>query len=538
MSARIHVARLICLFALTVAAGLPAATAAASKSQETIFEDDTLLVTKPPDTVRRTLDTMRSLGADRVRVLLFWNQLAFDAGSRTSPTPDDSRADNPESYSPAGWAQYDLIVREAEARGIKVDLNLAPPAPLWATLLTDDPELQDHYKPIPSWFRHFAAAVGKRYSGSYTPQGATRPLPRVIFWSLWNEPNEWHFLAPQYATPRSPVERAASLYRDLLDAGYAGLSQSGHGGDIILIGETAPKGRNDPGSHHSLKPLRFIRALYCVDRKFMPLQGTAAQNLVCPTTSTGRASFAGDHPGLFQTTGWAHHPYALATKPGSVSRDPDDLALGDLPRLSSTLRSVFRAHGRGSAGLPVYLTEFGFQTSPPDPFGLAPSRQADFLNQSEFAVYGNSRVRSYAQFLLVDDGPDTRFSPSSFFYWNNFQTGLVWGAGSGLEGRVKPALGAFRIPIFVPVTKSRRAATFRVWGAVRPAPNGTFQAASIQFKGRSGPFKQIKLATTTNFRGYVDVKVRITQSGQLRIAWTDPSGTTLFSRNVGVKIGR
>jgi hypothetical protein len=538
MSARTRIARLLCLLTLTVAAWLPAATASASKSQETIFEDDTLLVTKSPATVRSTLDTMRSLGADRVRVLMFWDQIAFDAGSRTSPTPDDSRADNPESWNPAGWAQYDVIVREAEARGINVDLNLAPPAPLWATLVTDDPELQNHYKPIASWFRHFAAAAGKRYSGSYTPQGDSSPLPRVKFWSLWNEPNEWHFLAPQFASPQSPVERAGSLYRDLVDAGYAGLSQSGHGGDIILIGETAPKGRNDPGSHHSLKPLRLIRALYCVDRRLKPLQGTAAQNLVCPTTSAGRASFAADHPGLFQATGWGHHPYALATRPNSVSRDPDDVALGDLPRLTNTLRSIFRAYGVGTGGLPIYLTEFGFQTNPPDPFGLPPNRQADFINQSEFAVYGNPRVRSYSQFLLVDDGPDTRFPPSSFFYWNNFQTGLVWGLGSGLEGRVKPAFSAFRVPIFVPVTKSRRAATFRVWGAARPAPNGTFQSASIQFRGRSGPFRQLKLATTTNFRGYIDTKVRITQTGQLRIAWTDPGGNTLFSRNVGVKVGR
>jgi hypothetical protein len=535
MSPRTRIARLLCLLALTVAACLPAAPAWASKSQETILQDDTLLTGGSEATAIQTLDTLKSLGADRIRVLMFWNRIAFRGSQRERPTLPDPL--NPNNYE--GWDRYDLIVREAAARGIGVDLDLAPPAPLWATVFTDDPELQNHYKPNASDFRNFATAVGTRYSGTYPdPLRPGSNLPRVTYWSVWNEPNEWHFLAPQFATPTSPVERAASLYRDLLDAAYTGLSVSGHGGDIILIGETAPKGRNDPGSHHSLKPLRLIRALYCVDRRLKPLQGTAAQNLVCPTTSAGRASFAADHPGLFQVTGWGHHPYALATRPNSVSRDPDDVALGDLSRLTNTLRSVFRAYGRGSGGLPVYLTEFGFQTLPPDPFGLPPNRQADFINQSEFAVYGNPRVRSYSQFLLVDDGPDTRFPPSSFFYWNNFQTGLVWGPSSGLEGRLKPAFSAFKVPIFVPLTKSRRAATFRVWGAVRPAPNGTFQSASIQFRGRSGPFKQIKLATTTNFRGYIDTKVRITQTGQLRIAWTDPGGTTLFSRNVGVKIGR
>ncbi|MDX6643569.1 MAG: hypothetical protein QOD76_1531, partial [Solirubrobacteraceae bacterium] len=428
-------------------------------------------------------------------------------------------------------------------RGIGVDLDFAPPAPRWAVQATSDPQLADHYKPNADDFRHFAAAVGTRYSGNYTPLGSSTKLPRVSFWSIWNEPNEWHFLAPQFASSTSPVEQSAAMYRALVDGAYTALSTTGHSGDVILIGETAPQGTktngvNLPGSHHSLDPMRFLRALYCVDRKLKSLSGSAAQALNCPTTGAGRASFASDHPGLFQASGWGHHPYALASRPNSQSRAPDDVKLGDLPRITNALRSAFGRYGRGNRGLPVYLTEFGFQTRPPDPFGLAAGRQGEFINQSEFTVYSNPRVRSYSQFLLEDDPPDTNQAPSSFFYWNTFQTGLEWGPLSGLEGRLKPGFSAFRIPIFVPVTKSRRAATFRVWGGLRPAPNGTFQSASIQFKGRTGPFKQIKRATTTNFRGYIDAKVRITRSGQLRIVWTDASGTTLFSRNVGVKVGR
>ena len=45
--------------------------------------------------------------------------------------------------------------------------------------------------------------------------------------------------------------------------------------------------------------------------------------------------------------------------------------------------------------------------------------------------------------------------------------------------------------------------------------------------------------TRTDRSGYIDTKVRITSTGQVRIAWTDPATkTTLFSRSVGVKIGR
>lgn len=556
MSAHATARRLARVLVLVLAGCFAAAPARASSGQETIFQDDSQLLNGSFAQTQSTLDTMQALGADRIRVLVFWSRLAPAAGSRTRPPNFD--ATNPNSYSQTAWNAYDNVVRGAQRRGMDVDLNFAPPVPLWATQFTGDAQLADHYRPSANEFQSFVQAVGRRYDGTFAPplagsasrRGPTasaaalpgEPLPAVRFWSIWNEPNVWNFLAPQFASSSSPVEAAAPLYRSLVDAGYSGLVATGHGGDTILIGETAPqgtktKGANRPGSHHSLDPLRLLRALYCVDRRFKPLQGAGAQAVGCPTTAGARASFASDHPGFFQATGWGHHPYALASSPNSRSKFPDDVKLGDLPRLTNALKSVFRAWGRGSAGLPVYLTEFGFQTRPPDPFAVSPSRQAEYINQSEFNVYGNSRVRSYSQFLLVDDGPDTRFPSSSFFYWNNFQTGLVWGPASGLEGRLKPSFSAFRIPIFIPRQQSPRAATFRVWGALRPAPNGTTQSASIQFKGRTGGFKRIQLATTSNFRNYVDVLVRITQSGVLRIAWTS-GGVTLFSRSVSVKIGR
>jgi hypothetical protein len=186
------------------------------------------------------------------------------------------------------------------------------------------------------------------------------------------------------------------------------------------------------------------------------------------------------------------------------------------------------------AGLPIYLTEFGYQSRPPDPFGFPPAVQAAYLNQSEFQAYNNRQIRSYSQFLLVDDGPLTQYPRNSTLYWSTFQTGIV-----ALNGAFKPSYYAFRLPIYLPVTRRRSAGKLRVWGDLRPARNGTRQTATVQFRAKARGARWQKLAslTTTNLRNYVDGRVRFTRSGAVRLAWRAAAGT-LYSREVAVTIGR
>ncbi|HEV7462253.1 MAG TPA: hypothetical protein VGN78_17100, partial [Solirubrobacteraceae bacterium] len=326
---------------------------------------------------------------------------------------------------------------------------------------------------------------------------------------------------------------AAAIYRSLVDAGYAGLVASGHGADTILIGETAPKGRSSPAPASSIKPLRFLRALYCVGTNMRPLTGDVARALSCPT-SDQRRQFPAQHPALFRATGWGHHPYSLVTPPGLRSPAPDDVGFADLGRLESSLRTVFVRYGVRRPGLPVYLTEFGYQSRPPDPFGFPPAVQAAFLNQSEYQAYRDRQIRAYSQFLLVDAPPLTQYPPNSTLYWSSFQTGIV-----GLNGRPKPSYYAFRLPLYLPVTRRRSAGALRVWGNLRPAPNRTRQVATVQFRprGRGARWRAIGRLATTNPRNYVDGRVRFTRSGAVRLAWTAPAGGTLYSREVGVSIG-
>jgi hypothetical protein len=222
----------------------------------------------------------------------------------------------------------------------------------------------------------------------------------------------------------------------------------------------------------------------------------------------------------------------VVTPPTLRSGERDDLGFADLPKLTATLRKVFRRYGVPRSGLPIYLTEFGYQTNPPDPFGFRPALQAHFLNQSEFLAYRNRQVRSYAQFLLIDDGPNTSFPHSSPLYWSTFQTGLI-----ARNGTVKPGFVAYRMPLFMPATSHRGPGRLRVWGELRPAPNFIAALASVQLRpARGGAFRSIASLRTTNGHNYVDARVRFSRSGTVRLAWRDASGTTLYSRPVAVTI--
>jgi hypothetical protein len=517
-----------------LALALLAAPAGASPTQESQFQDDPLLVYKPPAEVARTLDELKGLGVDRIRVTVLWRLVAPAPTAQAKPGGFDGS--NPEAYPRGNWNRFDTIVRLAAARGIAVHFNPTAPAPSWAT---GDPgargDLEETWDPSPAEYGAFVTAVGRRYDGTYDPCAGDRycdpfglpgglsnrgPLPRVSFWSLWNEPNQAAWLTPQ---KDANGIAAARIYRGLLAAGWNGLAQSGHTTkrDTILFGELAPKGQNGKGVSDNAKPLTFLRALYCVDTKLKLLRGAAATRLGCPGSAS---AFAAANPALMGATGLAHHPYALLEPPSRVSTDKDFAVLADTPRLTKTLDRARAVYG-AKRKLGIWLTEYGYQTKPPDPFGVSPSRQAAYLNEAEYLAYRSSRIRSWSQFLLVDDGPIASEPQNSPRYWGTFQTGLV-----GLDGARKPSYAAYRLPVFVP-RATNRSGRFTVWGGLRPAANSTKQRAVIQFRrGGSGSFATVKSFSTITPRGYFQVTVRVPASGQLRVKWG-----SLVSRSVAVK---
>ena len=96
---------------VALAAFVAPAAAPASPLQESTFQDDDLLVHGTATEQARTLDTLRALGADRVRVTLQWRLVA--PAPAEARKPDGFDAANPAAYPPGAWDRYDRLVRLA-----------------------------------------------------------------------------------------------------------------------------------------------------------------------------------------------------------------------------------------------------------------------------------------------------------------------------------------------------------------------------------------------------------------------------------------
>ena len=188
-----------------------------------------------------------------------------------------------------------------------------------------------------------------------------------------------------------------------------------------------------------------------------------------------------------------------ALPPSTVGQAAGEITISAPGRLRRVLDAAARAR-RIPRRLPVYYTEFGFQTNPPDRiFGVRVALQPAYLNQSDWMAYRDRRVRGVGQYKLVDDAP----LPS-------FQSGLRFG-----DGRRKPGYAAYQLPIWV----SRRGARLRVYGQVRPAANGTPQRVRIQVRPpHGGAFATVRTVTVRSRRGQFLVRVP-RRPGVWRLVW-------------------
>jgi hypothetical protein len=474
-----------------------------------------------------TLNQLHRLGVDRVHVYMSWSAMAPDASSPTRPRFD---ATDPAAYPASGWAAYDAIVRGLAARHMGIDLALAGPAPVWAESSGSKYDRkQFDYKPDAAAYGQWVQAVATRYSGHYTPPGGTSSLPRVNFWSIWNEPNLGIYLAPETVNGKSSVEVAPRLYRDLVNAAWSGLHATGHGADTILIGEMAPAGssfkgamKGDFGVFGNMPPLQFLRAMYCVDADYKRLSGTAATARGCPVNAAASAKFAAENPGLFKASGFADHPYPQGLPPDRGSPgEPDYAELAEIPKLEGVLDRVNRLYG-SSTRFPIWSTEFGYVTDPPNTVGgsVPVKTAALYLNWAEYLTWQSPRIKSYDQYLAND--PPTA---------DGFTSGL-----KSYTGKPKVTLAAYRMPLYLPVSSTTKSHPLVVWGEVRPAPDAAAethrtQSVQIQFRaGTAGAFKTVQRVKLTNAHGYFEVHQTFGSTGQVRLRWTSPNGQAIYSR--------
>lgn len=497
---------------------------------QTIFTEGSAIYNDPAGEI----DKLHALGVDRVRVSFTWSMIAPQPGSAKMPAHFDGA--DPGAYPAKNWAVFDQIVRLLNAKHMGLDLVLAPPPPLWAAGKGAPAPASTHpyWNPNPKLFAQFVHAVGERYSGHYTPKGDSSPLPREDFWSIWNEPNLGVMLAPQ--TVHGPtVESSPAHYRALANAAWTSLQQTGHGHDTTLLGELAPIGNygdGKPGLFAAMSPLRFLRVLYCLDTKFKPFTGHEAAVRGCPTTAAASKRFAADNPVLFHATDYAAHPYPYGLAPNVAVpvHGTDDAVLGSIQHLFTTLDRSVAAYG-SHRRYDVYDTEYGYITAPPATQNatLKPAKAAKWLNWSEYITWRYPRLLSYDQYLLDDP------SPTPGIPYRAFASGLLT-----YNGKPKPTLAAFRVPIWMPKTSAAKGSPLEVWGCVRPAKltaSARRAPAQIQFRPKGGhAWKTVATASTKTRYGYLDVHAKFPSSGDVRISWKPSGGPAIVSRTTPVTI--
>src|ERR687896_526295 len=102
-----------------------AAPASASRGQVTIMQDDRRVLQSGADTRNRTLDEFQALGVDVLKLHMLWDDVA--PGDQTKPDGFDGA--NPDAYPREAWEPFDQAIAGAQARGMRVLLQLGGAAP-------------------------------------------------------------------------------------------------------------------------------------------------------------------------------------------------------------------------------------------------------------------------------------------------------------------------------------------------------------------------------------------------------------------------
>jgi hypothetical protein len=280
-----------------------------------------------------------------------------------------------------------------------------------------------------------------------------------------------------------------------------------------------------------MKPLVFLRALYCVDSHYRRLRGYAAAVRGCPTTAAASRRFRAQNPALFSASGMALHFWSRWYAPNvDFEHDPDYSGLPQVPHVEKVVDTIQRLYGSRTQ-FAFYNTEYGYITDPPNPdVGypghpfVSPTTAAYWLNWAEFIHWRDPRMRSFAQYVLADS---PSLAPGPYVGWSS---GLIT-----YTGQQKPTYSAWRMPLYLPVTSTQPGHWLEVWGCLRPAPyaiadTGQPQTAEIQFApSGSSDFTTVATATVTSGSScYFDRWIQFPGSGSVRLMWNYPAGDPLL----------
>jgi hypothetical protein len=281
-------------------------------------------------------------------------------------------------------------------------------------------------------YANFAVAVQNRY-------------PWIHDWLIWNEPNKAPFMHP--VDPKLYVQR-------LLNPAYAAL----HAVDKsarVAGGVTGPR-----AGANGMSPITFLRGMRAAGAKL---------------------------------DAYAHNPYPehpqLESPTKGGCRRCDSITMATLDKLLTETQKAW-------PGKRIWLTEYGYQTNPPDrSLGVPWATQARYIGEAGLRVYRAPRVDMLIQFIVRDDTV-----PASW------QSGFFTAAG-----KVKPSFDAFRFPLAI---ASRKGTKTELWGQIRPRTG--VQTYRLQIF-RGGGWRTLGGTGRTNARGFFVRKVALARGAKVRL---------------------
>lgn len=377
----------------------------------------------------------KATGAKLVQIEVDW------AGMEPNAPKRGASQTNP-SAPQFDFTDLDQRVEEIVDSGLQ-PVFLVTDAPRWAEANggTAAQYATGGYKPNANAFGALAEAMAKRYSGSYPdPLAPGHHLPRVRYMQAWAEANTSFHLAPQWTRVHGhAVNTGAIIYRQMLNAFYHGV-KAGDPKTIVLA--SGLEGYGDPAftGLQRTHPVTFM------------------ENLLCLSTTLKRVKCAG---GTAHFDVLAADPYE-AFSPTTHAVSPLDASAPDLGRLTKVVKAgVKEGTLLPRKSKPLWVTEFGYDSKPPNPQGVSTATQAKWLEQG-FYVFWHEGASVAMWYLIRDQTPPYNVNYFSGVFFRN--------------GRKKPSYTAYRFP-FVVMSTGKTAA--QAWGI---APAG----GSVKVQMRSG----------------------------------------------------
>jgi hypothetical protein len=405
-------------------------------------------------------------GATYVRLPVLWRAIApatpaadFVASDPTSP-----------GYN---WTGLDATLNEVAEAGLTPILDISS-TPSWA--YGTQPSGVNGGTPSATALGAFATALATHYNG------LTLGVPDEHVFQVWNEPN--------LSLDLSPVN--ANAYRDMVNAVYNAV-HTVDPSNLVVAGALDPFGhpKSKKQKWYSIAPLAYMRSLLCLSKGKNP-------HVTC------------HKPAHFDV--WSHHPYTFGG-PFGHAKNPDDVELGDLPKMRALLKAATKHHTLvASHPVQFWVTEFGWDTNPPRKHAASLSLAARWTAESLHQMW-LSGVSLVTWFLLEDHS-----SPSPY------QSGLYFHSASLENAKAKPVRTAFRFPFVAYLKKS----TVTVWGRVATSDQ---QVVTVQRRnGKTGAWRTVARIRSNRYGIFkATLKLKATKKNWLRAVAPGSGNSLAFS---------